>query len=528
MMFFLLIFIACSETPAEKTVEIETVADHQQGCTAEARANRPDVFIVSVDTLRADRFGFTGHQNARTPNIDALAARGQHHSQATTPVPRTTPALASLLTGLEPHHHGVREVGEVIQTDQTLARHLQSNGWRTVGVSAMQVAGPDQGLDHGFDTFEVHHDSAADKLTAHALERVGQVPEQCPLMLWIHFSDPHFPYLPRKRWADQPQAQGCRSLGEKAAKGKLARYRLFSDRNGMASKVLDECSSLYDAEIAFTDHAIGDLLKGLSNAGRDNAIVVFTADHGESMGEWDLFFEHGPNVHDSSLRIPLLMSGPGVPVGQTNAVARLEDVVPTILDLLPTEKPSAMASDGRSLTAAWDGSDTVPWALAESGSALHARLGNYLVEGRKHRLHCIHGEQYSLCNRPNQKAQLFDRSIDPDLRKNIIGQHPNEAKRLQMLWSQLPVERTRQRIVRSSQFSVVAKPVLEGGYAVSMYDHVNDPMLIQDVQKKHAETFTAMKSALDEWNTELDLANKPVEERTDEQEEALRSLGYIE
>ena len=90
------------------------------------------------------------------------------------------------------------------------------------------------------------------------------------------------------------------------------------------------------------------------------------------------------------------------------------------------------------------------------------------------------------------------------------------------------MERTRQRIVRSSQFSVVAKPVLEGGYAVSMYDHVNDPMLIQDVQKKHAETFTAMKSALDEWNTELDLANKPVEERTDEQEEALRSLGYIE
>ena len=115
----LLAALACDtgdETPksdAERPVGTEASGPpHTAACTGDAPG--PDVVIVSIDTLRADRLGFAGHPNARTPRLDALAEAGTVFRQATTPVPRTTPALASMMTGLSPHHHGSREVGDVI------------------------------------------------------------------------------------------------------------------------------------------------------------------------------------------------------------------------------------------------------------------------------------------------------------------------------------------------------------------------------------------------------------------------------
>jgi len=106
----------------------------------------PDLVIVTVDTLRADRLGAYGHAAAQTPNVDALAARGVRFDQATTTFPRTTPALASLLTGLEPSRHGSREVGQPMTAGVSLAELLGARGYGTVAVSATRVASAKQGL----------------------------------------------------------------------------------------------------------------------------------------------------------------------------------------------------------------------------------------------------------------------------------------------------------------------------------------------------------------------------------------------
>lgn len=488
----------------------------------------PDVLIVSIDTTRSDHLGFMGHTAARTPNLDALAAQGRVYEQATTPVPRTTPALASLLTGQSPDRHGAREVGEKMLSEQTLAGLLTNRGYTTVGISAMSVAGPDQNLDRGFSSFHVHHDQSADELAAFALNQAAPVPVNTPMFMWVHFADPHFPYLPPERWTDQPKAAKCRAIGQKAIAGKLARYRLFSDRNGMATDVLEECSALYDAEIAFTDHAIGQLIAGLSEQGRPTPIVVFTADHGENLGEWGLFFEHGPNAHDASLRIPLVIAGPNVDPARSKVPASIEDVTPTVLALLGGDWPSDLIFDGVDLLSTDDTKAPRSWVRAESGSVLHARMGNHLVAGRKHRLHCIHGPQYSLCNHPKKPQRLFDRKADPELRKDVLSAHPLIAEGLAEAWTAWPVERTRQRLIRTSRFSLIDTPQLKGGYSRALYETVEDPGMIKDVQADHPQVMMELAPELDRWHERLDAANKPVQARSKSEEEALRSLGYIE
>ncbi len=524
-MSWLFLLLACGGKPATSPPQ---PAPHAQACPDGRSVGQPDVVLLTIDTLRADRLGYAGHSEAKTPHLDGLAGRGQAYLQATTPLPRTTPALASLLTGLQPHHHGAREVGDRITVDRTLATTLSERGWRTLGVSAMKVAGPDQGLDTGFQSFEVHHDARAQDLANHALTRIDEVPPTCPVMLWIHFADPHFPYLPPTGFS-QPEAPRCRRLAERAAAGKLRRVKLFSDQGGMATKALSECQDLYDAEIAYTDTAVGTLLQGLAARGRKDPIVVFTADHGENMGEWGLFFEHGPNVHDASLRVPLVIAGPSIPAARSEAVARLEDVVPTLESLLQIPSNERLPSDGEDLSGRWLRSEAGPQlALAESGSALHARLTDYLVTGRKRRMHCINGPRFSLCRTAKGKESLYDRTTDPQLRIDIRGTHPAEAARLAKAWLRWPVERTRQRVARSSRFTLVGIPQLEGGYTTRLYDHQADPGLRVDITLTHPEEAQRLGSALNTYGASLDGEQGEVKERSKATEEAMRSLGYLE
>jgi hypothetical protein len=436
-----------------------------------------------------------------------------------------------MMTGLSPHHHGSREVGDVIQAPQRLSTVLAEQGWRTVGISAMPVAGPKQKMDRGFDAFEVHYDAPAVDLARHALDRAKEVPEGCPLLLWTHFADPHFPYLPPESWADQPRAPKCRDLSERATNSKVARYKYFGNRDGIAEPLLDECSALYDAEIAYADHGVGTLLSGLAALGRTDPLVVFTADHGENMGEWGLYFEHGPNGHDASLRIPLVIAGPGVNVETVNHTATLEDVMPTVLALTGVKAPANMVFDGSNLFEPKTASR--PWVQAESGSTLHARLSDYLVAGRKHRLHCIHGPRYSLCDSPKRKNRLFDRSRDPDLRRAIKASKMDDSlvavrDQLRSAWDHWPVERTRQRLVRTPSHMLVATPTLDGTYSLGLFNHIEDPLLATNLIDKETTVVEELAPILDTWHAELNAANSPVAERSKEEEEALRQLGYIE
>jgi arylsulfatase A-like enzyme len=480
-------------------------------------SSRPDVLLVTVDTLRADHLGFMGHESAHTPRMDIVAGRALVFEQATTPFPRTTPALASLLTGLLPLHHGSREVGQPMTSEHTLASALSQAGYTTVAVSAIRVASPEQNIDRGFSSFEVLHDAAAPQITEAALQKVKGV--RGPLFLWVHYADPHFPYLPHPHAPLQPSAPGCRALGEAAAAGKLERAKLFSDRDGMASAVLQECVELYDAEIAAVDEAIGQLLDGLGTMRSSQPrFLVFTSDHGEHHGEGKLFFEHGPAVDEAVTHVPLLIAGPGVQPGRDSGTARLQDIAPTLLDALDLREDQP-AMDGASL---WprmmqrEGGSSGLVSLIESGSALHVPLFRYLVSGRGERW-CLNEERWSWCTLPKRGAGLYDHEADPDLTTARQQEEPERAQRLAEATSRWKPEQARRYAARTESHELVALPRASGGYDLQLYSlPAGTPTEDEAISKTLTEALRSLQGEIH------------LEARDERDEQLLRSLGYIE
>jgi membrane-anchored protein YejM (alkaline phosphatase superfamily) len=148
-----------------------------------------DLLLITVDTLRADRLGSYGYRSARTPVIDALAATGIRFEQATTPIPRTSPGIASLMTGLWPHHSGSREVAQPIGAATTLANVLCEAGYTTLAVSANRAAGPDQNFDRGFDSF-LNQSANASEVNQQVIGLLEKVRGRSPLFVWVHYVDP--------------------------------------------------------------------------------------------------------------------------------------------------------------------------------------------------------------------------------------------------------------------------------------------------------------------------------------------------
>lgn len=479
----LLAVLACSSAP--------TPAD------APALDPAPTVLWLTVDTLRADRLGFAGHDAARTPNLDALAARGRVFPRATTPLPRTTPALATALTGRLPDHHGSAEVGDPIRDDvQTLAAHLTAQGWHTIGRSAMQVAGPEQGLDRGFADFAVRHDAAAADLVSETLDALRSAPAGQQRFVWLHLADPHFPYLPEG--ATGP----CADLGRDAAEGKARRVDWFADMGGRSAAVLEDCSQLYDAEIAAVDAAVGPLLDALPEA-----LVVFSADHGEHLGEQGIFFEHGPTVHPADLSIPLVVAGPGIEAGRDDRLAQLQDLAPTTLAQLALPP---LDTDGVDLL----GGEPRTIARARSGSALQARLTSVLVAGRGKRW-CLHGPRWSRCVTP-RKVTLHDRDADPTLSKDVSAKHPDVAEAMAAHAAKWKPEGAREHVVFDGEHALVARPKLEGGYDAQLL-RASDRSPVDDLEVR-----TRLEHRLP--------AALPIRasERSTEELERLRALGYVE
>ncbi|MEQ1565612.1 MAG: sulfatase [Myxococcota bacterium] len=481
-------------------------------CSPAPVDRRPDVIVVSVDTLRADRLGFMGHAQARTPAMDGLAAGGRVFEQATTPLPRTTPALGSLQTGLRPVHHGAREVGEVVTAEGRLAGWLGEAGWQTRAVSAIQVAGPDQALDRGFDGFEVHHDARAREVSRAALHLVEGLDPGAPAYLWVHYADPHFPYLPE---GGDPTDEACRKLGERAAAGKLDRVSLFADRGGVATAVVESCRRLYDGEIAAVDAGIAALFRGLDAARGDRPrLVVLTADHGENQGENGLFFEHGPDLSDASVRVPLVISGPGVTPGRDGGVARLEDVAPTLLTLTGLPVPAGL--DGASLLG-----PRAPHAPIESGSPLQVGLHRYLVSGKRDRW-CLNEGPLSWCTLGKRAPGLFDHDADPKLQTELSSDRPADADRLRAAAERWAPGSTHVRGVRTPALELRSVPTIDGW--VEQVVAITSPPPWVDPPADPALA-APLRPALLDLSAAIDAAESGGQGAT---EAALRELGYVE
>jgi arylsulfatase A-like enzyme/Tfp pilus assembly protein PilF len=306
---------------------------------------RPNVLLVTIDTLRADHLGCYGDGRAATPTLDALAARGVRFATAVVHVPLTTPSHASILTGRTPLRHGVRDNGDFVLPESvpTVAEAFAKAGYRTAAFVSGFPLDRRFGLARGFETYDDHlpHggdprrsayvERRADATTGAALRWLDGAAE--PWFAWVHYFDPHAPYEPPAPFAER-----------------------FADRP-------------YDGEIAFVDAQLGALLRRLEPR-LDHTLVVATADHGESLGEHGEE-SHGVFLYDATLRVPLIVAGPGLPRGRlASPVARGIDVAPTLLGRAGL--PMLPGVEGRSLEPALRGEamSDAP-AYAES---LYARL----------------------------------------------------------------------------------------------------------------------------------------------------------
>ena len=375
------------------------------GCSAGSEPPRL-LLLISVDTLRADHLGVYGDTRGLTPHLDRLAATSRVYRSAYAASSFTLPSVAAMLTGRHPDELGLwSNESQLPDSARTLATALSAQGWRTAAVVSNFVLRASSGLASDFDLYDDEFpqqeatrgwpERVADGTTTAAiatLDACASAPdERC--FLWVHYQDPHGPYSPPDIWRDRllegerASEGGSRILDVKrdhTGRGGIPRYQFLFGRRDVGFY-----RAGYAGEVAFVDEEIGRLLaafeaRGLARGG----VVAFAADHGEALGEGDLWFAHGEHLSEPIMRVPLLIRAPGLEAGVSDEPVSLVDMFPTLLTLALGREAAALelaagdfAAPGRDLLSEEAGDPLGERSLfmASLGGASVPRYG--IVEG---------------------------------------------------------------------------------------------------------------------------------------------------
>ncbi|MBI5506051.1 MAG: sulfatase [Deltaproteobacteria bacterium] len=348
-----------------------------------ALAARPNILVISIDTLRFDHLGANGYavSPSPTPWIDRLISQGVSFTHTASSAPETSPALATLNTGVYQDRHGVMSNrASLVDDNHTLAERLKEAGYATAAFVGNALVDTAHGFGQGFDSFQVVTTDPTfatpvdDKLVALFGDFLRASPRPSPWFAWVHMMDPHGPYRSAAPWwshdFDYSRAPVARDDTPPVSQsnfglGVLPRYQKLD-----VEKRLSEYVRRYDGEIRFTDAQVGALLSMLSAMGvQDDTLVVLVADHGESLVEHDELLQHGWFLYETTVHVPLVMWWPGRISGGSAVASETctVDIVPTILDLAGVSAEGG-DFDGRSL---WDESPAtgavspLPQAVAE-------------------------------------------------------------------------------------------------------------------------------------------------------------------
>jgi len=399
------------------------------GCAPEAL--HPDVVLIAVDTLRADHSSVHGYERDTTPQLEALAREGTRFEVAYSPMSITGAAIASLFTGLHPAGHLVLDNGIALSDAQeSLAEMFRASGYQTAAIVSSFVLdakfGFGQGFDHYDDDFDAESasfvmekwqgrervaafDRRADQTTDAAIRWLEAGRDRGrPCFLFVHYFDPHAPYLP----------PGAAALRFTAPRGS----------EPLASQV-----ARYDSEIAFADAQIGRLLAALSAVGLDRtSIVVATSDHGEGLMQRN-YMTHGLFVYEEEVRVPLVVRWPDrVAAGRVvTAPVALVDLAPTLVDLTGIELPRRRF-DGASLAAGLLGEADFDETRAVFLQRKYFRGG--LAEGKipaiGRRFAVRQGGWKYIFGPAEGTHELYDLAQDPGETTNRFHEVPELAERL--------------------------------------------------------------------------------------------------
>jgi len=395
------------------------------GTEAKTRQRPLGAILVLIDALRADHLGAYGSTRPLTPNLDAIAARSYVFENAWTTSSWTGAAVASLFTSRYPSAAGIGgRFSAMPDATVTFAELLTANGLECAAISTNGNAGSYFGFAQGFRSFEapklrrtVPGDRfplfPAEGVTDDALAWLRNRTEAGPFFLFLHYVDPHDPYLPPPGMLAEPEPPG-RFGGHRLHLQKLAK----TPPSERTQADLDRIRYLYAAEVRYTDIWIGKLLEGLEALGLGSKILlVITADHGEELFDHG-GMGHGKHLYEEMLRVPLLVSWPGMTERDGVRIAEpvsLIDVAPTILaawgiappgefqgrDLTSIARDPRRASSGR-VYAEMD-LDGINKSAVKMGSAKLIRTNGAPGEG---------------------SYELYDLAVDPGERRNLGGQNP--------------------------------------------------------------------------------------------------------
>jgi arylsulfatase A-like enzyme len=303
------------------------------------RPGGPNVLLITIDTLRADHLGIYGRFREPAPHLAALAARGTLFTNAVAQAPWTLPSIASLQTGLYPREHGAIYPDLRVGEPRTiLSEYLRDAGYATAVVSSWLFVSKAHGFAQGVDRFEWlrpsegEREMPAPEITGRGVRLLREMAGK-PFYLWLHYVEPHTPYLDHEEWDFAGGYDG-------PLEGDIDITRLYRERNSLTSADLDHVRDLYDEEIAFMDRQIGVLLDELDRLGlRETTMIVVAGDHGEEFQERGGFGHHH-QVYQEVIRVPLIIVEPagesiGTPDQQAervvDRVVEIREVARTIL-----------------------------------------------------------------------------------------------------------------------------------------------------------------------------------------------------
>lgn len=455
-------------------------------CTSEP--TRPSVVVITVDTLRADALGVFAQSDMAlpTPHMDQFARSGALFEATYAPVPRTTQAVASLISGLHPLAHGADGLGMTLPAEvTTLAEAFAAGGYETAGFVTNFNLSPGRGFEQGFDIYsnptQRWHGNSAASLTDEALAWLeSREAQERPFFLWVHYLDPHWTYEPPARLAREadPGYEPPFDLVDEWQAGRFTKGQvIFESDEIMDERMIEHVRRLYQAEAHATDVAIGTLLEGLEGLHPSEEIVMgFTVDHGEALGDHDYWFAHGEYLYDDTLRVPMAFRAQGrIPPGTRVAgTSRLEDFAPTLLGLAGL--PPLEGAEGLDLS-------------------------KLLVAGGRH----------ELAERPLLHLGDFLLIHDENPRQRVEGRAG------------------RWLAYREEGFKLIRVPQPDGSFEEELYDLVADPTESVDLASREPERVEAMRRSLAALIESYENAPEGEVDGPDADSlDALRSLGYVD
>jgi arylsulfatase len=340
---------------------------------ARAARSKPDVLLVTVDTLRADHLGVYGFAYDTSPNLDALARRGVVFERGVAASSRTVPSHASILTSrwVRQHSVGFGNGSTRLVDAPTLAEAFQAAGYETAAMVSNEVLRRRTGLDRGFDVYDddltteeanrrMYYERVAEDTTRRAMEwLIAQGERPSPVFLWVHYQDPHGPYTPPAaydRFTVEPEGadEVLPVLSNVSGLGGIPSYQAVPGESRVGQYL-----SRYAGEIRYFDHWLGELLQAFETSGTSRPrVILLTGDHGESLGEEGYYFAHGHGCGPDLAHVPFILVAPGIPPGRRDEPVSHVDVAPTLLALAGL--PALEKSTGTALGPYLESGDAIP------------------------------------------------------------------------------------------------------------------------------------------------------------------------